>query len=175
MRLELDLSGEAWPEYGSDSAVVKRAGVVAGDIPHVRLAATTGQGPATLTLPWPLWQAAHRKLAEHFGEQSGATASTDRSPVLDAIEEAMREHEHRWGLGPDHPDGTDSEEWTDTAEQSLKAAIDAAIEGELTWAHAFVEAADAVMATDDPTELIAALARVAGAAATWIEAIKERS
>lgn len=202
MRLELDLSPDDWADYKQALvADLKRVGVVTPTEPvgiahFVRLGAVMDDGkPVVVMTPWLIWQAAHRALAEHLGQtpapepeyegvvlgEDAAPAeqepapTPDLTPALAAIVEAMDAHARRWGLGPEHLDGTDPAAWREPAERSRAAATEAALLGELTWAHTFLEAADAAMATDDPAALRQALAVVAGTAAAWMEAIDGRA
>jgi len=201
MRLELDLSPGDWADYkAARVADLKRVGVITPREPvgvahFVRLGAVDDDGrPVVVMTPWLVWQAAHRALAEHLGaapapvEYEGVVLGEDAAPAeqepaptpdltpaLAAIVEAMDAHARRWGLGPEHLDGTDPAAWSEPAERSRAAATEAALAGELTWAHTFLEAADAAMATDDPAVLRAALATVAGTAAAWMAALDGRT
>ncbi|MGR6922613.1 hypothetical protein ACU635_50880 [[Actinomadura] parvosata] len=187
MRLELDLSPGGWPDYKGAGGDLKRVGVLiptepVGVAAFVRLGVLTDDGQAlTVLTPWLIWKAAHRALAEHFGEQAPAAPTInlapppDRPPVLDDVEDAMREHQHRWGLDTSHPDGTDAEAWQDDAADSRHQATSAAMTGDITWAHTLLEAVHAALAAEKPEDLTAELARVAGAAANWMNTLKERS
>jgi hypothetical protein len=188
MRLELDLSPDDWADYKGAAGDLKRVGVLipvepVGVRAFVRLGVSTDDGQAvTVLTPWLIWKAAHQALLNHFGEQPPAGAPAinlappvERPPVLDVVDEAMRQHEQQWGLGPEHPDGTDTDAWQEDADDSRQAATNAALAGELTWAHVLLEGVHAAMASEKPEDLTAALARVAGTAANWIEAIKDRT
>lgn len=180
MKLELDLSADDWKDYAqSPIGDLKRVGVVTptldvGIRQFVRLGVLADGKPVVVMTPWLIWKAANEALARHLGER------TDPEPaklpgVLAGVQDAMRDHASRWGLDASHPDGTDPEAWKATAEQSRQVATMSAFAGEVTWAHTFIEAADAVMATDDPTQLRQALAAVAGCVANWMTAIDRRA
>jgi hypothetical protein len=188
MRLELDLSPEDWGDYKTAPlGDLKRVGVVIPREPvgishFIRLGVLTDDGkPVVVMTPWLIWKAAHQALLNHFGERPpvGAPAinlapPAERPPVLDVVEEAMRQHQQHWGLDVSHPDGTDTDTWRADADDSRGQATHAAMTGDITWAHTLLEAVHAAMASEKPEDLTAELARVAGAAANWIEAIKER-
>jgi hypothetical protein len=178
VKLELDLSPNDWADYKqAPIGDLKRVGVVTPTEPvgirhFVRLGVLVDGRPAVVMTPWLIWKAAHRALSERLGEAAPEPAAYP--PVLDVIEEAMRQHEQRWGLGPEHHDGT-SAAWREDADAARHEATKYAVEGGLTWAHVLIEGVYAALAADDPTELTAALARVAGCAANWIEAINGRA
>lgn len=182
MRLELDLDPGDWEDYKTAQlGDLKRVGVVVPGQPvgishFVRLGVHTDDGQAVVVMtPWLIWKAATRALTERLGEDQAPAPAPEPSGLLTVIEAAMNQHEHHWGLGPDHADGTDAEAWRDDAGESRHMATDAAMRGELTWAHTLLEAVHAAMAAEEPAELCEALARVTGAAANWMNILKERS
>ena len=189
MRLELDLSPDDWDDYKSAGGDLKRVGVLipvepVGVRAFVRLGVRTDDGQAlTVLTPWLIWQAAHRALAERLGETParepaeviGEDTALDPPPVLAAIQEAMAGHGRRWDLTPEHHDGTDADEWGGSAMSARADATEAAMTGDLTWAHTLLEAVHAALATEDQGELSQALAAVAGTAANWMTAIDERA
>lgn len=188
MKLELDLSADDWKDYArAPVGGLKRVGVLiprepVGVSAFVRLGVETDDGQRTTVLtPWLVWKAAHRALAERFGEASPEPGPepepeplAEPPAVLAAVADAMAEHARRWGLGPEHEDGTQAG-WSDDAEEVRREATAAAVNGTLTWSHAYLEAAYSVMAITDPGELRKALARVAGTAAAWMAAIDGRT
>ncbi|MEU4578980.1 hypothetical protein [Nonomuraea sp. NPDC023979] len=187
MRLELDLSPDDWADYkGAPLAEMKRVGVLTPAEPvgvrhFVRQGVLVDGQLVTVVTPWVMWQAAHRALAERLGEDPVPTAVPEPAepaelpPVLAAVQEAMAAHDKQWGLGPEHLDGTDPDEWRDSANWSRLAATEAAMTGELTWAHTLLEAVHAALVMEDPVELRQALAAVAGTASAWIKAIDGRT
>ena len=191
MRLELDLSPDDWADYKGAGGDLKRVGVLTpvepvGVTHFVRLGVLTDDGQAlTVLTPWLIWQAAHRALAQHLGETPapeparheavvvGEEAVPDPTVLAD-VAAAIDAHAHRWGLGPEHDDGT-STSWADDAKGVRHEATEAALDGSLTWSHTLLEATYAVMASQDPAELRQALAAVAGTAANWMTAIDGRN
>lgn len=184
MKLELDLTAGDWTDYTqAPIADLKRVGVLipvesVGIRHFVRLGAVADGKPVVVVTPWQIWAAATEALADRLGKgrPEPATEPRQQQPAVMAdIETAITEHGHQWGLGPEHHDGTDHEGWTQLAGESHADATGAAMIGELTWAHTFLEAAHAAMATEDPAELRKALAKVAGTAAAWMSAIDGRT
>lgn len=186
MKLELDLSPGDWADYGQAAiADLKRIGVLTppnrGIREFVRLGVLVDGRPAVVQTPWLIWQAANEALTRHFGApQPPATApapepaTPELPPVLADIAAAMAEHARRWDLDASHEDGTDPEGWQPLAAESREDATGAALTGNITWAHTFLEAVHAALATDDPAELRQALAAVAGCTASWMAAIDSR-
>lgn len=185
MKLELDLSPGDWDDYAKASiADLKRVGVLipvepVGIRAFVRLATVAGGEPVVVVTPWLIWKAATEALARHFGEAPPeAGAVPEPAPalpgVLGDVASAIAEHERRWGLGPDHDDGT-SHGWQQDADDTRREATDLAVEGAVTWGHVLLEATYAAMAIEDPAELRKALGRVAGTAAAWMTAIDGRT
>ncbi|MER7063980.1 hypothetical protein [Streptomyces albidoflavus] len=181
MRLELDLDPGDWADYGTAPvADLKRVGITIPTEPvgirhFVRLGAIADGKPILVVTPWQVWAAATKALAERLGEQLPELEPAELPGVLADVQNAMREHDTRWGLDASHPDGTDTTAWQEDAEYSRDAATKAAMTGEITWAHTLLEAAHAALATEDPAELRQALARVAGCAASWMSALNGRT
>ncbi|GAA4100811.1 hypothetical protein [Nonomuraea soli] len=140
-----------------------------GDVARLRLPAHTDDGQAvTVSVPWPVWRA----VTTHAEKTLGPTL--ERAPWIAEIALGMTQHAARWGLGPRHHDGTCAEDWAEDAQMTRDEATKAALEGELTWAHTVMAGFYAVLATEEPAELRAALAVLAGGAANWITAMDAR-
>ncbi|MEV1245140.1 hypothetical protein [Nonomuraea sp. NPDC049750] len=181
MKLELDLTAGDWTDYTqAPIADLKRVGVLipvepVGIRQFVRLGAVADGKPVVVVTPWQIWAAAHRALADRLGEPAPEPAAAEPLGVLVDVQGAMRQHEHRWGLGPEHEDGTDREAWQEDVDYSHDAATKAALAGEITWAHTLLEAVYGALATEDAGELRQALALVAATAANWMGAIDGRT